>query len=224
MSFNGSGTFIRLKNWVLNASLNINILPDLMDLDTQDIANGLSLCITRDGQGVPTNNISWNNFQINNLLAPSLALDASNKAYVDATNATATSIRSMGGYRITNLGAPTLATDACTKGYVDTFYAPLASPTFTGIITVPLVPTTIGSAVSKQYVDAASGTVGQWQPSPQTYTVGTTIFSPVNFFSYRNKTGVNTTSDPSIDNTNWAAISSQAIGSIIYLQSIYGAM
>lgn len=109
-------------------------------------------------------------------------------------------------------GNPTVPTAAggdaslliANTSWVDTWFAKKASPTFTGIVSVPLVPTTPASAASKQYADAASATAGQWAPSPQTYLSGTVVFSPTNFASYRNKTGVNTTSDPITDSTNWS--------------------
>lgn len=116
MAFNGSGTFVRLKNWTLNAAQNINILPDLMDADTNDIALGLSQCITRDGQGMPTADIPWNNFGITNLRAPAVATDVATKGYVDGP---APAARSMGGFVLNLLGAPVVSTDAATKAYVD---------------------------------------------------------------------------------------------------------
>ena len=124
MAFNGSGTFVRLKSWVLNAALNINILPDLMDLDSNDIAAGLSMCVTRDGQGVPTANIPWGGYQINNLGTPTVGMDAVNKAYVDV----ATLPRNMGGFQINNLGTPVALTDAATMGYVQSFAYSVALP------------------------------------------------------------------------------------------------
>jgi hypothetical protein len=135
MAFNGSGTFVRLKNWTLNAAQNINILPDLMDADTNDIATGLSQCITRDGQGVPTADIPWNNFGITGLRAPALAGDAATKGYVDtgatamaAYVNTATAARSMGGFVINLLGAPVVSTDAANKAYVDAQAYSMAVP------------------------------------------------------------------------------------------------
>jgi hypothetical protein len=124
MAFNGSGTFVRIKNWVLNASLGINILPDLMDLDTQDIANGLSMCVTRDGQGAPAANISWSGFLINNLGTPLTGTDAANKGYVDI----ATADRSMGGFKLTNLATPIAGTDAANMAYVQSFAYSVAYP------------------------------------------------------------------------------------------------
>jgi hypothetical protein len=53
MPFNGSGVFVRNYNWVQDASNGIDIDATRMDADTNDITgtSGLSLCVTRDGQG-----------------------------------------------------------------------------------------------------------------------------------------------------------------------------
>lgn len=82
MPFNGSGTFTRIANWVLNAAQNINILPDLMDNDTNDIANGLSQCITKDGQQTVTANIPFNGFKLTGVGNGTSANDAVNYGQV----------------------------------------------------------------------------------------------------------------------------------------------
>lgn len=50
MPFNGNGVFNRLYSWVNDAANGIRIRADRMDNDTNDIAAGLSNCVTRDGQ------------------------------------------------------------------------------------------------------------------------------------------------------------------------------
>lgn len=51
MPFDGSGNFIRLYSWVSDATNNINISAPEMDGEDNGIAAGLTLCVTRDGQG-----------------------------------------------------------------------------------------------------------------------------------------------------------------------------
>ena len=114
MPFNGSGVFNRLKNWVLEAAQGINILPDHMDTDTNDIAAGLSMCITKDGQQTVTADIPWNNFGITGLRNPTSNQDAANKQWVN----TADSARSMGGFNLTNLADPVNPQDAATRAWV----------------------------------------------------------------------------------------------------------
>lgn len=67
MPFNGTGTFTRVMNWVSDAVASINITASRVDTDTQDIANGLSNCVTRDGQGKPTAAIDWNGQNLTNV-------------------------------------------------------------------------------------------------------------------------------------------------------------
>jgi len=76
MPWNGSGTFNRKHNWTQEAAVGTPILATNFDDDTNDITSvGLGNCITRDGQGGPAANISWNNFKITNLANPTLAQD-----------------------------------------------------------------------------------------------------------------------------------------------------
>jgi len=82
MPFQGNGVFKRIANWTLNAAQNINILPDLMDADTNDIASGLSLCLVRDGQAPMLANLPMGGFQINNLGAPTNPGDATPMSWV----------------------------------------------------------------------------------------------------------------------------------------------
>ena len=67
MPFNGSGTFTRIYNWVIDKANGINITASRMDADTDDIANGLSQCINKDGQTTLTANIPFNNYKITGL-------------------------------------------------------------------------------------------------------------------------------------------------------------
>lgn len=63
MPFNGAGIFNRLFSWVADAAAGIDISASRTDSDTNDIANALNNCITRDGQGQPTGNLPMANFR-----------------------------------------------------------------------------------------------------------------------------------------------------------------
>lgn len=54
MAFDGNGNFIRIYSWVQDASNNINITASRVDTEDSGFATGLSLCVTRDGQGKMT--------------------------------------------------------------------------------------------------------------------------------------------------------------------------
>jgi len=84
MAFDGSGNFNLSYNWVDDYNLDILIDPTRMMGQENDIASGLSLCITRDGQGVPSANISWNNFRITSLGDAVLDGDAVSRSYADS--------------------------------------------------------------------------------------------------------------------------------------------
>ncbi len=59
MPFNGAGTFVRLYNWSNDAANNLPISATKFDNEDNDFASGLSLCLTRDGQGTPTSALTW---------------------------------------------------------------------------------------------------------------------------------------------------------------------
>jgi len=48
---NGSGTFVRSFNWVVDKTNAVNITASRMDTEMDGVAAGLTLCTTRDGQG-----------------------------------------------------------------------------------------------------------------------------------------------------------------------------
>lgn len=63
MAFNGSGTFLRLYNWVNDKAANIKVRADRMDAEMDGMATGLSTCITKDGQTTITANLPMANFR-----------------------------------------------------------------------------------------------------------------------------------------------------------------
>lgn len=93
MPWNGSGVFTRLRNWVNEAASGIPILANEFDEQEQDfVVAGFGNCITRDGQGGPTANISWNGFGITNIA--SIASAAGGLLYTGAHDfTTATSLK-----------------------------------------------------------------------------------------------------------------------------------
>lgn len=86
MSFNGSGTFVVntagqpvVPNTVISATA-FNAL-------TADLANGLSTCITKDGQTTPTANIPMGNNKITGLAPGTSGTDAANLSQVQGSTA-----------------------------------------------------------------------------------------------------------------------------------------
>lgn len=56
MAFDGSGNFVRLYSWQNDATNGIDITASRVDAEDSGFATGLSLCVTRDGQGKPASN------------------------------------------------------------------------------------------------------------------------------------------------------------------------
>jgi hypothetical protein len=86
MAFNGSGTFLVntsgqpvVPNTVISATT-FNAL-------TNDLANGLSTCITKDGQTTPTANIPMGNNKITGLAPGTSGTDAANLSQVQGSTA-----------------------------------------------------------------------------------------------------------------------------------------
>jgi hypothetical protein len=50
-AFNGAGTFVRSFSWVADKTNGIDITSSRCDTEDNGFASGLSLCVTRDGQG-----------------------------------------------------------------------------------------------------------------------------------------------------------------------------
>src|SRR5574341_1913677 len=76
MAFNGSGTFNRLYNWVVDRDAGTKILASKMDDEMDGMATGLSTAICRDGQSTITGNIPFNSNKITGLAAGTAATDA----------------------------------------------------------------------------------------------------------------------------------------------------
>lgn len=51
MPFNGSGTFVRVYNWLTDKINGVNITASRVDTEDDGFAAGLTNCVTRDGQG-----------------------------------------------------------------------------------------------------------------------------------------------------------------------------
>jgi hypothetical protein len=78
MPFNGSGTFVRLYNWVTDKNNGVPITASRFDGEDDDFAAGLSQCLTRDGQGTPTGPLNVATQRIINVADPTALTDAVN--------------------------------------------------------------------------------------------------------------------------------------------------
>lgn len=67
MPYNGSGSFSLIYNWQQDALNGIDISSSRMMGQENDIAAGLSLCITKDGQQTPVANLPMGGFRLTNM-------------------------------------------------------------------------------------------------------------------------------------------------------------
>lgn len=63
MPFDGMGVFTRIYSWVNDAATGVKINATRTDTDSNDIATGLSNCVTRDGQSPATANTPMGGFR-----------------------------------------------------------------------------------------------------------------------------------------------------------------
>jgi hypothetical protein len=177
MPFNGSGKFVRSYSWVTDQANSIQVNATRMDADSNDIANGLSSCVTKDGQsGALTANLQMGSNKITGLASGSASTDAVNYGQVftsptfssptltvSAVLPTNTTIGSASSAQIQALSSVTPTELGYVSGVTSAIQtqisakAPIASPTFTGIVTVP-TPTNSTDAVTKGYADALAFT------------------------------------------------------------------
>jgi hypothetical protein len=102
--FDGSGTFARLRSWINDAAAGIKIKSDFHDQNDDDLAAGLTNCLTKDGQTQPTANLPMNGKKLVNLGDPTADSDAANKKYVDALKAFSKGLEISGADNFGRLG------------------------------------------------------------------------------------------------------------------------
>ena len=84
MAFNGSGVFTRVRNWAQDKLNSLNPTAARFDEHDDDIALGLTNCITKDGQTTLTQNIPFGTRKITGLGDATAATDAMNRQASDA--------------------------------------------------------------------------------------------------------------------------------------------
>jgi len=82
MPYNGTGVFNRIYQWVQDAANGIFVDATRTDTDSNDIAAGLTNCVTRDGQSPWLANIPAGGFKITGLAAGVNTTDSTNYTQV----------------------------------------------------------------------------------------------------------------------------------------------
>lgn len=163
MPYNGVGQFFRIYSWVTDAANNINVDATRTDTDTDDIADGLSNCITKDGQQILIANIPFGGYKITGLGAGSSPADSVNyqQVFVSPTftgTVVLPATTSIGPVSATEIGYLDGVTSALQTQL--NLKAPLADPTFTGTVVLPST-TSIGtvSATEISYLDGVTSAI-----------------------------------------------------------------
>lgn len=151
--YNGSGTYVRFYNWTQDAANAVPITASRFDTECNGYATALGICITRDGQGVPTANIPWGSFKITNLGTPTSAADAATKAYVDNASSP---------YWVDTGGANAITIATGITGYVTGQWRWIKINTTNTNATVNLNDSTLGNIQVKMR-DGGNPAIGQIQ-------------------------------------------------------------
>lgn len=160
MAFNGTGTFVRLYSWIQDAANGIVVDATRMDNDTNDIATGLSDCVTRDGQSPALANLPMGGFKFTGLANGAAPTDSVNYGQV-FSSPTFTTPRA--------LATPTLGSNntlLATTAYVDQTAFATALPSqpggttqyylgsLGGVASFRIIPVPTGSVI---YLAATAG-------------------------------------------------------------------
>lgn len=105
MAFNGSGTFLRVRNWVADAASGTKIRADYHDAEDDNLAGGLSNCLTKDGQTTPTGPIKLGGQRLINVADPASPQDVVTLNYLTTNPFTVRGNDSLG--RISYSGSQT---------------------------------------------------------------------------------------------------------------------
>jgi hypothetical protein len=148
MAFNGTGTFVRIYNWVTDKINSVPITASRMDSEMDGMATGLSNCITKDGQTTITANIPFNSKKITGLAVGTARTDSISLGQVQ--DGTYTYMGTTGGAA----DAYTLTPSPAITAYVATmrFYAKIAATnaTTTPYLQISAIGTPASDAVIKK--------------------------------------------------------------------------
>lgn len=132
MAWNGTGTFVRIYNWVDDKNANIPITASRTDAEDDGFAAGITNCIAKDGQNAPTANLPMGGYRHTNVSAGAATNQYATVGQVQNMSISYTSASGTGGaYTITLTPAPS----AYSGGMTVTFLANHANTT-TGTLNV----------------------------------------------------------------------------------------
>jgi hypothetical protein len=170
--FNGAGMFVRLRNWVEDATAGIKIRADYHDIEDDNFATGISQCIARDGQSTVLQNIPMNSKRLTALSDPVDPQDAATKAYAD------TKLPLAGGTIIGDLGVTgtILASGYRTRlGVPGPFGGSYFNFNWTGDLEAWVDSTNLGALATQAFANNAANTYANNAAAPKVNRAGDTI-------------------------------------------------
>jgi len=152
MPFNGVGVFNRVYQWVQDAANGIDVDATRTDTDSNDIASGLTNCVTRDGQSPWLANLPAGGFKVTGMGNGSASTDSvtygqvfnSPSAYTGTVDTTGATVL------VTTQAAGDSSTKAASTAFATQLAFQAALPSQTG--NSGKVTTTNGSAASWDFL------------------------------------------------------------------------
>lgn len=170
MPYNGVGVFTRVYQWVQDAANGIFVDATRTDTDSNDIAAGLTNCVTRDGQSAWLANLPAGGFKITGLGAGSNPTDSVNYGQVfnnpTFNGLTATGVVNFAG--ATSVSVPTMALGDSSANAASTAF--VAATAFSAAL-----PNQTGNAGK---IVTTNGTVASWTDTiniPFTFGASATV-------------------------------------------------
>jgi hypothetical protein len=171
--FNGAGMFVRLRNWVEDATAGVKIRADYHDIEDDGFADGLSQCIAKDGQTTITQNIPMNSKRITALSDPINPQDAATKAYADTklplAGGTITGNLTVTGQIATARGYQTR------QGIPGPYGGSLFNFNYTGNLEAWVDNTNLGALATQAYVEQRASDWAHYVADPKVNRAGDTM-------------------------------------------------
>jgi Chaperone of endosialidase len=131
MPFNGSGVFTRLYNWANDAAASVKIRADRFDAEMDGFATGLSTCMTKDGQQLPTAAQNFNGQNLTNVGA--FSTTGTNTFSGTTTVFSASAARIQGDFSNATLASRSAFQTSTTNGTTGVYALPNGTATSAGL-------------------------------------------------------------------------------------------
>lgn len=154
MAFNGTGTFVRLYNWVTDKTNSVPITASRMDSEMDGFATGLSNCITKDGQTVLTADIPMASHKLTGLSVGSARTDSISVGQVQ--NGQFTALGTTGGAADAYTASPSPAITAYVATMQYSAKISATNLTTTPYLQVSSIASPASTAVIKKYNSAGA--------------------------------------------------------------------